>query len=70
MSVVLAMLLPLRSCARSHAAQQLEVLALRRQLLVLKRAQPRRLRVAQADRLPWVWLCVSGARRSSPSNRN
>jgi putative transposase len=56
MSVVLALLLSLRSCARSRAVLQLEVLALRHQLQVLQRSQPRRLRVAQADRLLWVWL--------------
>jgi putative transposase len=59
MSVVLALLLSLRSWARSRAVLQLEVLALRHQLQVLQRSRPRRLRLAQADRLLWVWLsCV------------
>jgi putative transposase len=35
---------------------QLEVLALRHQLQVLKRSRPQRLRLAQMDRLLWVWL--------------
>ena len=56
MSVFLALLLTLRSCARSRIVLQLEVLALRHQLAVLKRSRPRRLRLAQADRLLWVWL--------------
>ena len=56
MSVLLSLLLTLRNCARSRAALQLEVLALRHQLQVLKRSRPQRLRLAQADRLLWVWL--------------
>ena len=56
MSAVLALLLTLRTCARSRAVLQLEVLALRHQLQVLQRSRPRRLRLAQADRLLWVWL--------------
>src|SRR6266851_2014172 len=35
---------------------QLEVLALRHQLQVLKRSRPQRLRLTQADRWLWVWL--------------
>lgn len=56
MSVFLSVLLTLRSCARSRAVLHLEVLALRNQLLVLNRSRPQRLRLAQADRLLWVWL--------------
>jgi len=56
MSVFLALLVTLRSCARSRAVLQLKVLALRHQLQVLNRSRPRQLRLAQADRLPWVWL--------------
>src|SRR5919197_1474577 len=51
MSVFLPLLLTLRSCARSRALQQLEVLALRHQLQVLQRSRPRRPRPGQADRL-------------------
>ena len=55
MSVFLTLLLTLRSGARSRAALQLEVLALRHQLLVLSRSRrPQRLRLAAADRLLWV----------------
>jgi putative transposase len=56
MSVILSFLLTLRSCARSRVALQLEVLALRHQLQVLRRTRPQRLRLAPADRLLWVWL--------------
>ena len=56
MSVLLSLLLTLRTWARSRAALQLEVLALRHQLQVLQRARPRRLRLAQPDRCLWVML--------------
>src|SRR5947207_8335138 len=55
-SVLLSLLLTLRGSARSHAALQLEVLALRHQLQVLHRARPPRLRLTAADRLLLVWL--------------
>jgi hypothetical protein len=53
MSVLLCVLLSLRTWARSRAALQLEVLALRHQLQVLQRTRPRRLRLAKTDR--WLW---------------
>ena len=57
MSVFLALLLTLRSCACSRAVLQREVLALRHQLQVLSRSRrPQRLRLAAADRLLWVWM--------------
>ena len=56
MSVLLALFLTLRGSARSRAALQLEVLALRHQLQVLQRTRPRRLRLARTDRWLWVWL--------------
>jgi hypothetical protein len=56
MSVLRSLLLTLRGSARSHAALQLEVLALRHQLEVLQRTRPRRLRLATVDRWLWVWL--------------
>jgi hypothetical protein len=55
-SVVFSLLLSLRSCLRSRAALQLEVLALRHQLQVLNRSRPPRLRLTPADRLLWTWL--------------
>ena len=50
MSVLLSLLLTLRTWARSRAALQLEVLALRHQQQVLHRRRPRRLQLAKADR--------------------
>jgi hypothetical protein len=50
MSVLLSVLFTLRTWARSRAALQLEILALRHQLQVLQRARPRRQRLAKADR--------------------
>ena len=57
MSVLLSLLLTLRTCARSRAALQLEVLALRHQLQVLQRTRPRRFRLAKTDR--WLWALLS-----------
>jgi putative transposase len=57
MSVLFSLLLTLRTSARSRAALQLEVLALRHQLQVLQRTRPRRLRVTKADR--WLWVGLS-----------
>jgi putative transposase len=42
---------------RSRAALELEVIALRHQLGVLKRRRPYRARFLFADRLLWIWLC-------------
>ena len=56
MSVFLSLLLTLRTCARSRAVLQLEVLALHHQLQVLQRSQPQRLRLVPADRLLWMWF--------------
>jgi hypothetical protein len=41
---------------RSHAAREAEMAFLRRQLLVLKRSAPAKLRLRTADRLIFVWL--------------
>jgi putative transposase len=57
MSVLLSLLLALRTSARSRAALQLEVLALRHQLEVLQRTRPQRLRLATTDR--WLWVAFS-----------
>src|SRR6266850_7842773 len=57
MSVLLSFLLTLRTWARSRAALQLEVLALRHQLQVLHRSRARRVRLAKADR--WLWVLLS-----------
>jgi len=41
---------------RSRAVLELENLALRHQLHVLRRQRPGRLRLITIDRLLWVWL--------------
>ena len=56
MAVLFALLQTLRASVRSRAALQLEILALRHQLHVLKRSRPRRLPITRADRVLWVWL--------------
>jgi hypothetical protein len=56
-SVLLSFLLAVRTWARSRAALQLEVLALRHQLQVLQRTRPQRLRLTKADR--WLWTLLS-----------
>ena len=58
MSVLVSLVLTLRTWARSRAALQLEVLALRHQLQVLGRTRPRRLRLTKADR--WLWTRLAG----------
>src|ERR1700720_4243527 len=57
MSVLVSLLQTLRTWARSRAALQLELLALRHQLNVLQRSRPRRLQLAKADR--WFWVVLS-----------
>jgi putative transposase len=57
MSVLLSLLLTLRTWARSRVALQLEVLAFRHQLQVLQRTRPQRLRLTNADR--WLWALLS-----------
>lgn len=54
--VLLSMLRAVQVSARSRAALQLEILALRHQLQVLGRSRRRRVYLTQADRLLWVWL--------------
>jgi putative transposase len=41
---------------RSQAVMQAEIIALRHQLTVLQRNQPKRLALNRADRCLWVWL--------------
>ena len=55
-SVLLSVLLTLRTWAHSRAALQLEILALRHQLQVLQRTRPRRVRLAKTDRCLWGLL--------------
>jgi len=44
---------------RSRAPLELEVIAQRHQLGVLKRRRPGRARFFFADRLLWIWLCLA-----------
>ena len=46
----------LRSCFQTRAALQLEILALRHQINVLRRSQRGRVHLTSADRLFWTWL--------------
>jgi putative transposase len=55
-SVIISLLVTLRSSLRTRVALQLEILALRHQLQVLERTRPRRMRLTRADRLLWSWL--------------
>ena len=55
-SVLVSLLFTVRSCLRSRAALQLEVLAVRHQLQVLNRSRPRRVRLVPPDRWLWTWL--------------
>jgi hypothetical protein len=57
MSLLVLLLLTLRTWARSRAALQLEVLALRHQLQVLQRTRRPRLPLAKTDR--WLWAVLS-----------
>ena len=57
MSLLLSLLLTLRTWACSRAVLQLEILALRHQLQVLARNRPRQVRVAMADR--WFWIALA-----------
>jgi hypothetical protein len=51
---------------RSCVSLELEVIAPRHQLGVLKRQRPGRARLFFADRLLWVWLCRIDRRPSTP----
>src|SRR5215468_7244783 len=55
-TLLLSAIFSVRSWFRSRAALQVEILALRHQLTVLKRSQRGRLRLNSADRLLWVGL--------------
>ena len=55
-AVITSILIMLRSCFQARASMQLEILALRHQLAVLKRRSNKRPRLRAADRLLWVTL--------------
>jgi transposase InsO family protein len=58
-SVLVSLVLSVRSGLRSRAELQLELFALRHQLQVLNRSRRRRLRLVTADRWLWAWLSRS-----------
>ncbi len=58
---LLSALVSIQAWFRTRVALQVEILALRHQLTVLKRSQSRRLRLDSADRLLWVWLSRVGS---------
>jgi hypothetical protein len=55
-TLFLSFLGTLRSCFQTRAALQLEILALRHQINVLRRSQRGRVRLTEVDRLLWAWL--------------
>jgi len=55
-TLLLSTLVGIRSWFQTRAALQVEILALRHQLTVLKRSHHGRLRLNSPDRLLWVWL--------------
>jgi hypothetical protein len=54
--MLVALLGFLRSLFRARKDLALENLALRQQLVVLRRARPKRPQLMSADRIFWVWL--------------
>ena len=67
------LLLAIRSRFTRRARLEAENLLLRRQLVVLRRKSPKRVRLWNIDRLLLVWLCIdcthSSWTRSSSSSR-
>jgi|SRR5436309_6871698 len=55
-SLFVSLLTTLCSSFRTRAAVQLEILALRHQINVLRRSQPVRVRLTTLDRFLWAWL--------------
>ena len=51
-----SMWIALRSCFRTRMALQLEILALRHQVNVLRRSQRGRIHLNSGDRFLWAWI--------------
>jgi putative transposase len=65
-SVLVSLLTAFCSSFRTRAALQLEILALRHQIQVLRRSQRGRVRLTSADRWFWTWLmCLWSGWRSA-----
>jgi hypothetical protein len=56
MTILSALVSILAFRVRSRTSLELELIALRHQVIVLRRQRPGRLRLLSADRLLWVWL--------------
>jgi putative transposase len=56
LTAFLSVIVSIRSWFRTRASLQVEIVALRHQVVVLKRCQRGRLLLNSADRLLWVWL--------------
>src|SRR5271170_8471822 len=57
LATILSLFFSIRQSFRTRAELQVEILALRHQLLVLQRStRSRKVRLSAADRLLWVWL--------------
>jgi putative transposase len=65
LALLFSAVVSIRSWFRSRAALQVEILALRHPLTVLKRSQRGRVRLNPADRLLWVWLSRLGSQGRS-----
>jgi hypothetical protein len=55
-TLFLSFLGTIRSCFQTRAALQVEILALRHQINVVRRSQHGRVRLTEVDRLLWAWL--------------
>src|SRR3982074_3724685 len=56
MTILSALVSILAFRVRNRASLELELIALRHQVAVLRRQRPGRLRLLSADRLLWLWL--------------
>ena len=71
-SLLVSVFTALCSSFRTRAALQLEILALRHQINVLRRSQRGRVHLVTADRLFWTWLmylwsgCPSALAKNDP----
>ena len=62
------MLTVLASAFKTSAQLRLENIALRHQLVVVRRSTPKRLKLSTADRIFWLWLRRVWAEGGEPGN--
>jgi len=60
LNVLSAFFAALSSLFRNDAALQVEILAIRHQIGVLRRSARKRPKLSASDRFLWAWLCGSG----------